>query len=134
VARESFWQILIDLARDDQVTIFVSTHFMNEAERCDRISLMHAGRVLVSDTPASLIEKRGVNTLEDAFVAYLEEAEGEGARRAPMETHRQCASTRPRIQAPLRSAAHCSAIHAAKPWSCGAIPIRATWPRGASSY
>jgi ribosome-dependent ATPase len=77
VARDSFWQILIDLARDDKVTIFVSTHFMNEAERCDRISLMHAGRVLVSDTPAALIEKRGVNTLEEAFIAYLEEAAAE---------------------------------------------------------
>jgi len=51
---------------------------MNEAERCDRISLMHAGRVLVSDAPAALIEKRGVHTLEEAFIAYLEEAtEGE---------------------------------------------------------
>ncbi|MGE5601121.1 MAG: ribosome-associated ATPase/putative transporter RbbA, partial [Pseudomonadota bacterium] len=77
VARDSFWQILIDLARDDKVTIFVSTHFMNEAERCDRISLMHAGRVLVSDTPAALKEKRGVSTLEEAFIAYLEEAEEE---------------------------------------------------------
>jgi ribosome-dependent ATPase len=36
----------------DRVTIFISTHFMNEAERCDRISLMHAGKVLVSDSPA----------------------------------------------------------------------------------
>jgi len=78
VARDGFWQILIDLARDDKVTIFISTHFMNEAERCDRISLMHAGRVLVSDTPAALIEKRGVSTLEDAFVAYLEDAVAEG--------------------------------------------------------
>ena len=55
VARDAFWRIMIDLSRRDQVTIFISTHFMNEAERCDRISLMHAGRVLVSDTPAALI-------------------------------------------------------------------------------
>ncbi|MCX5875593.1 MAG: ATP-binding cassette domain-containing protein [Deltaproteobacteria bacterium] len=46
IARDDFWQILIDLARRDRVTIFISTHFMNEAERCDRISLMHAGLVL----------------------------------------------------------------------------------------
>src|SRR5690606_27181816 len=46
----------------------------NEAERCDRVSFMHAGRVLVSDTPAALIERRGVQSLEDACVAYLEEA------------------------------------------------------------
>lgn len=53
VARDGFWRVLIELARRDNVTIFISTHFMNEAERCDRISLMHAGRVLVSDAPAS---------------------------------------------------------------------------------
>ena len=76
VARDVFWQIMIDLARNDNVTIFVSTHFMNEAMRCDRISLMHAGRVLVSDEPAALIEKRGAENLEDAFISYLEEAAG----------------------------------------------------------
>ncbi len=76
VARDAFWQIMVDLARNDNVTIFVSTHFMNEAMRCDRISLMHAGRVLVSDAPAALIEKRGSKNLEDAFISYLEEASG----------------------------------------------------------
>ncbi len=74
VARDAFWQIMIDLARRDKVTIFISTHFMNEAERCDRISLMHAGRVLVSDTPEGLRAKHGSQTLEEAFIAYLEEA------------------------------------------------------------
>jgi ribosome-dependent ATPase len=74
VARDSFWELLIDLSRRDKVTIFISTHFINEAQRCDRISLMHAGKVLVSDTPAGLIEKRGTATLEDAFIGYLEEA------------------------------------------------------------
>ena len=77
VARDGFWQILSDLSRKDGVTIFVSTHFMNEAERCDRISLMHAGKVLISDTPAAIIEKRAAASLDDAFVAYLEEAVGE---------------------------------------------------------
>ena len=78
VARDAFWQIMIDLARKDKVTIFISTHFMNEAERCDRISLMHAGRVLVSDSPAALIKARGANTLEEAFIGYLEEAVDKG--------------------------------------------------------
>ena len=76
VARDNFWQILADLARKDQVTIFVSTHFMNEAERCDRISLMNAGKVLVIDSPSALVQKRGAKTLEDAFISYLEEAIG----------------------------------------------------------
>ncbi len=79
VARDAFWQIMADLARHDGVTIFISTHFMNEAERCDRISLMHAGRVLVSDAPAALIEKRGAATLEEAFIGYLEDAVSETA-------------------------------------------------------
>jgi len=74
VARDNFWQNLSDLSRNDNVTIFVSTHFMNEAERCDRISLMHAGKVLVSDTPARLAEQRGGGSLEEAFVAYLQDA------------------------------------------------------------
>jgi ribosome-dependent ATPase len=64
------------------VTIFISTHFMNEAERCDRISLMHAGRVLVTDTPQALVARRGVARLEDAFIAYLEEAGAEPAIQA----------------------------------------------------
>lgn len=79
VARDAFWQILADLSRNDNVTIFVSTHFMNEAELCDRISLMHAGKVLISDTPKAITESRNAATLEDAFIAYLEEAIGETA-------------------------------------------------------
>lgn len=76
IARDAFWQILADLSRKDNVTIFISTHFMNEAERCDRISLMHAGKVLISDTPAAIAKSRNSPTLEDAFIAYLEEASG----------------------------------------------------------
>ena len=76
VARDGFWELLVGLSRNDGVTIFVSTHFMNEGERCDRISLMHAGRVLVSDAPAAIARARGVATLEEAFVAVLEEATG----------------------------------------------------------
>ena len=74
VSRDNFWELLIDLARNDNVTIFVSTHFMNEGERCDRISLMHQGKVLASDTPEQLIKSKQKENLEDAFIAYLEEA------------------------------------------------------------
>jgi ribosome-dependent ATPase len=74
LARDRFWEILIDLSRNQEVTIFISTHFMNEAERCDRISLMDSGHVLGTDTPAGLVRARGVPTLEDAFIGYLEEA------------------------------------------------------------
>ncbi|MEI2385141.1 ribosome-associated ATPase/putative transporter RbbA [Breoghania sp. JC706] len=72
VARDAFWQSLVDLSRRDGVTIFISTHFMNEAERCDRISLMHAGKVLVSDSPRAIVEGRGAANLEEAFIGYLD--------------------------------------------------------------
>lgn len=77
VARDMFWQLMVDLSRQDKVTIFISTHFMNEAERCDRISLMHAGKVLANGTPQELVEKRGSASLEEAFIAYLQEAAGQ---------------------------------------------------------
>ena len=74
IARDNFWELLVSLSRQDQVTIFISTHFMNEAERCDRMSMMHAGKVLDSDTPASLMARRGASTLEEAFIGYLLDA------------------------------------------------------------
>jgi ribosome-dependent ATPase len=76
LARDRFWEALIDLSRNQGVTIFVSTHFMNEAERCDRIALMDSGRVLATGTPAELVKARGVATLEDAFISYLQQATG----------------------------------------------------------
>ena len=74
VSRDNFWHYLIQLSRQDKVTIFISTHFMNEAERCDRMSMMHAGKVLDSDAPAALVAKRQASSLEDAFIGYLLEA------------------------------------------------------------
>src|SRR5262249_45816433 len=65
LARDAFWQLLVDLSRRQGVTIFVSTHFMNEAERCDRVAMMHAGRVLATGTPAELIAAQGAASLED---------------------------------------------------------------------
>jgi ribosome-dependent ATPase len=74
--RDRFWTLLIDLSRNQGVTIFVSTHFMNEADRCDRVSLMDAGRVLATGTPAELVKARGAADLEAAFISWLEEAKG----------------------------------------------------------
>jgi ribosome-dependent ATPase len=76
VARDGFWQLMIQLSRDNGVTIFLSTHFMNEAARCDRMSMMHAGKVLAQGPPAQLVAERRANSLEDAFIGYLEEAAG----------------------------------------------------------
>jgi ribosome-dependent ATPase len=100
VARDAFWQILSDLSRNDNVTIFVSTHFMNEAERCDRISLMHAGKVLVSDTPAAIVASRGAASLDDAFIGYLEQAIEEVGEPSPA-----AAAVAPAAPAPDRAPA-----------------------------
>ncbi len=74
VARDSFWELLVDLSRNEGVTIFVSTHFMDEAARCDRISLMHAGRVLAIGAPDELIRDSNGADLEEAFIRYLDDA------------------------------------------------------------
>ena len=96
LARDRFWELLINLSRNESVTIFVSTHFMNEAERCDRISLMDSGRVLATDTPSRLMAARRAATLEDAFVSYLEEARalrGPVAAVGPVLADQQAANT-----------------------------------------
>jgi len=83
IARDRFWEQLIALSRDQGVTLFISTHFMNEAERCDRLSLMHAGRVLAQGTPAELKAAQGAATLEDAFIAYMEQGAADEEEGAP---------------------------------------------------
>ena len=104
---------------------------MNEAERCDRISLMHAGRVLVSDTPAALIDAaRRAHTLEEAFIAYLEEATGESAGAASASAATPCAgpvaairlrhAARSGIGAAASTCAACSATPGARRWNCAA--------------
>ncbi|AHF93714.1 ABC transporter [Opitutaceae bacterium TAV5] len=113
VARDSLWQLMIDLARNDLVTIFISTHFMNEAGRCDRISLMHAGRVLVTDVPADLVRNRGVDTLERAFIGYLEEAGARGAAKTP-----ETKAPPPPARAPATaSSRHWFSFNPARAWS-----------------
>ncbi|WP_232289543.1 ribosome-associated ATPase/putative transporter RbbA [Verrucomicrobium spinosum] len=83
IARDHFWHLITDLSRRDRVTIFISTHFMNEASRCDRISLMHAGKVLECDAPGEIVQKRKARNLEEAFIECLEEAQGGSANAVP---------------------------------------------------
>ena len=113
VARDNFWRLLIELSRRDRVTIFISTHFMNEAERCDRISLMHAGKVLVSAKPADIAMQRGAGSLEQAFIAYLEDASG--TRRA----------------VPTESTPAPGATPSATPGATEAVPARDAEPHAA---
>ncbi|BCZ12579.1 MAG: ribosome-associated ATPase/putative transporter RbbA [Acinetobacter sp.] len=92
IARDNFWRYLINLSRNDGVTIFISTHFMNEALRCDRMSMMHAGRVLDSASPAQLIKNRHAETLEEAFIGYLIDA-GAGTKDQPNDLAKSIAET-----------------------------------------
>ena len=94
IARDRFWQLLADLSRRDGVTIFISTHYMNEAERCDRISFMHAGRVLAEGSPAALKEQNGAATLEQAFISSMEAGVEDGQPGGAMEVIPQAAFER----------------------------------------
>lgn len=102
VARDAFWRLLIDLSRNQGVTIFISTHFMNEAARCDRLALMDSGRVLALAAPAELVRRRGAAGLEEAFVGYLEEAAGKGG--APEAVMSPAAPSAPAAGAPADGA------------------------------
>jgi ribosome-dependent ATPase len=76
IARDILWQLMIDLSRNDQVTIFISTHFMNEAARCDRISLMNAGKVLGHRcSRRTRPPARCCPRWKRAFISYLKDAE-----------------------------------------------------------
>lgn len=63
VSRRDFWKILYDLLKE-QVTIFVSTAYLDEAERCTRICLMHKGKILMDDNPAAIKRSLGIPMVE----------------------------------------------------------------------
>jgi ribosome-dependent ATPase len=73
LARELFWRHLYRLSRDEKVTIFITTHFMNEAERCDRVSLMNHGKILSIGSPAQICKSRNSYDLDEAFISFLNE-------------------------------------------------------------
>ncbi len=70
VFRRRFWEILYRLA-DEGTTLFVTTHYMDEAEFCGRISIMHQGKIVEAGNPQELIRKYGQRTLQDAFVRII---------------------------------------------------------------
>ncbi|GAA5184402.1 ribosome-associated ATPase/putative transporter RbbA [Acinetobacter kookii] len=107
IARDKFWHYLITLSRQDGVTIFISTHFMNEAERCDRMSLMHAGRVLDSAAPAKLMQNRQAETLEQAFIGYLLDA-GAGSQAAAEEQEENSSADHPPVKTQQRKSSRFS--------------------------
>lgn len=83
VARNRFWQAIVGLSREKGVTVFVSTHYLSEAGRCDRIALMNAGRVLAVATPSELLRAAGAVSIEDAFVTLIERDALRKERTAP---------------------------------------------------
>ena len=95
LARDQFWALLGDLSRRSGVTIFISTHFMHEAARCDHILLMNAGKVLAMGTPAEVVNRWGGPTLEEAFIACLEAATG-AASQVLVPVRAEAAPSRPR--------------------------------------
>lgn len=66
VTRRQFWDLIYE-ASDRGITVFVTTHYMDEAEYCNRVSVMVDGRIDAYDTPANLKKKFSVNTMSEVF-------------------------------------------------------------------
>ena len=76
VSRRDFWKILYQLLKE-KVTIFISTSYLDEAERCGRVALIHKGKILKCDDPAVIKKERNVKTLEEAFIQTINERESQ---------------------------------------------------------
>ena len=72
ISRREFWSLIYNLA-DAGTTVFVTTHYMDEAEYCNRLSIMHEGKIVAIGAPAELKEKHGVNSVEDVFIGLVSE-------------------------------------------------------------
>jgi len=70
VARRRFWDLIYELA-DGGTTIFVTTHYMDEAEYCGRVSIMVDGKILVIGSPEELKERTGTETMQDVFLELV---------------------------------------------------------------
>lgn len=79
IARRRFWDLIYDMAAGG-ATVFVSTHYMEEAEYCHRLALMHRGRVIALGAPAVLRAAEGPGaTMDDVFIASIEREEARPA-------------------------------------------------------
>jgi ABC-2 type transport system ATP-binding protein len=72
-ARRDFWRTIGDVAAAG-TTVIVTTHYMDEAERCGRLAMMSDGRLIALGTPAEVAEQVGGRTLEEAFIILQERA------------------------------------------------------------
>ncbi|CAM5373649.1 ABC transporter ATP-binding protein OS=Streptomyces tendae OX=1932 GN=GUR47_18655 PE=4 SV=1 [Streptomyces tendae] len=78
--RRDLWALFHSLAADRGATLLVSSHVMDEAERCDRLLLMREGEVLADDTPDALRGRTDSETVEDAFLHLVDEAKAAASR------------------------------------------------------
>ena len=76
VSRRDFWKILYELLKE-KVTILYSTSYLDEAERCKRVGLIHKGKLLKCDTPENIRKESAAKTLEEAFIRIINEHERE---------------------------------------------------------
>jgi ABC-2 type transport system ATP-binding protein len=74
IARREFWDLIYQLSETGH-TVFVTTHYMDEAEYCHRLALMYKGKIVALDTPAALKQAAGKASMEEVFVATIEEEE-----------------------------------------------------------
>ncbi|HSW49140.1 MAG TPA: ABC transporter ATP-binding protein [Bryobacteraceae bacterium] len=74
IARREFWDLIYQLSEQGR-TVFVTTHYMDEAEYCHRLALMYKGKIVALDTPAALKEAAGKPSMEEVFVSTIEEEE-----------------------------------------------------------
>ncbi|MBC8436632.1 MAG: ABC transporter ATP-binding protein [Candidatus Omnitrophica bacterium] len=80
VSRRDFWNILYELLKE-KVTIFCSTSYLDEAERCRRVGMLHKGKLLRCDSPDKIKKECNVKTLEEAFIAIINETEKDSVER-----------------------------------------------------
>jgi ABC-2 type transport system ATP-binding protein len=78
VSRRDFWAILYQLLKDG-VTIFMTTAYLDEAERCNRVGLMHKGRLIHCGSPDEVRRQNGVASLEAAFISAIRNREAHGS-------------------------------------------------------
>ncbi|MFI7415678.1 ABC transporter ATP-binding protein [Streptomyces sp. NPDC049627] len=74
VLRRDLWQLFHDIAASRGATLLISSHVMDEAERCHRLLLMREGRILADDTPDALRTRTHSETVEEAFLHLVDEA------------------------------------------------------------
>ena len=73
VTRRQFWELIYDAA-DRGITVFVTTHYMDEAEYCNRVSIMVDGRIEALDTPGNLNQQFGAHSMDEVFLQLARKA------------------------------------------------------------